>query len=304
MIYLFSGNDKYESYKAAKLFATNLAFSQGKEILILESESLIEPSEFTQYLEGIDMFSAGYVILLKRLSSNKRILKYFEENIESIKKYDIILWEDGKIGKIIEKEAEVLKYEISFFNSYSKMRQWFTDQAKLLGIKLGGAQIEKIAQNHNLDKYMFINEIEKIALYLKSENKEGLTEDELNSLLTKDIDTEIWDILENFANKKKVEAAREFLEIASVTDISQFLITMLDWQISNAYRVKYFVEKKLDLSLLNIKPKPMGTARSMAERTSWKEIERMADKLFDLDVAIKSGELDYKTGLTLYLLNI
>lgn len=184
------------------------------------------------------------------------------------------------------------------------MRQWFTDQAKLLGIKLGGAQIEKIAQNHNLDKYMFINEIEKIALYLKSENKEGLTEDELNSLLTKDIDTEIWDILENFANKKKVEAAREFLEIASVTDISQFLITMLDWQISNAYRVKYFVEKKLDLSLLNIKPKPMGTARSMAERTSWKEIERMADKLFDLDVAIKSGELDYKTGLTLYLLNI
>lgn len=304
MIYLFSGNDKYESYKAAKLFATNLAFSQGKEILILESESLKEPSEFTQYLEGIDMFSAGYVILLKRLSSNKRILKYFEENIESIKKYDIILWEDGKIGKIIEKEAEVLKYEISFFNSYSKMRQWFTDQAKLLGIKLGGAQIEKIAQNHNLDKYMFINEIEKIALYLKSENKEGLTEDELNSLLTKDIDTEIWDILENFANKKKVEAAREFLEIASVTDISQFLITMLDWQISNAYRVKYFVEKKLDLSLLNIKPKPMGTARSMAERTSWKEIERMADKLFDLDVAIKSGELDYKTGLTLYLLNI
>jgi len=304
MIYLFSGNDKYESYKAAKLLATNLAFSQGKEILILESESLKEPSEFTQYLEGIDMFSAGYVILLKRLSSNKRILKYFEENIESIKKYDIILWEDGKIGKIIEKEAEVLKYEISFFNSYSKMRQWFTDQAKLLGIKLGGAQIEKIAQNHNLDKYMFINEIEKIALYLKSENKEGLTEDELNSLLTKDIDTEIWDILENFANKKKVEAAREFLEIASVTDISQFLITMLDWQISNAYRVKYFVEKKLDLSLLNIKPKPMGTARSMAERTSWKEIERMADKLFDLDVAIKSGELDYKTGLTLYLLNI
>ena len=144
MIYLFSGNDKYESYKAAKLLATNLAFSQGKEILILESESLKEPSEFTQYLEGIDMFSAGYVILLKRLSSNKRILKYFEENKESIKKYDIILWEDGKIGKIIEKEAEVLKYEISFFNSYSKMRQWFTDQAKLLGIKLGGAQIEKI----------------------------------------------------------------------------------------------------------------------------------------------------------------
>lgn len=304
MIYLFSGNDKYESYKAAKLLAANLASAEGKEIRLLESESLSEPSEFTQYLEGIDMFSAGYVILLKRLSSNKRILKYFEENIDSIKKYDIILWEDGKIGKVIEKEAEAIKYEIPFFNSYSKMRQWFTDQVKLLGIKLGGAQIEKIAHNHNLDKYMFINEIEKIALYLKSKNNDSLTEEELNSLLTKDIDTEIWDILENFANKKKVEAAREFLEIAAVTDISQFLITMLDWQISNTYRVKYFVEKKLDLSVLNIKPKPMSTARSMAERTSWKEIERMADKLFDLDVAIKSGELDYKTGLTLYLLNI
>ncbi len=304
MIYLFYGNDRYESYKAAKLLASNLASANKKEIKIIESDSINEPSEFTQYLEGVDMFSSGYVLLLKRLSSNKRLLKYFEENINSVKTYDIILWEETKIGKTIEKEAESIKYEIPFFNSYSKMRSWFMDQVKVIGVKLSPIHVEKIANNHNLDKNMFINEVEKIALYLESQNKNDLSDAELKELLTKDIDTEIWDILENFANKKKVEAAKEFLEISSVSDISQFLITMIDWQISNTYRVKYFVEKRMDLSSLNIKPKPLSSAKTMAERSSWKEIEKMADKLFDLDTAIKSGELDYKTGLTLYLLNI
>jgi DNA polymerase III delta subunit len=304
MIYLFFGNDRYESYKAAKLKASNLASESDKKVKILDADELSEPREFTQHLEGIDMFSNGYIIILKRLSNNKRLLKYFEENIDSIKKYDIVLWDDGKIAKSLEKETESIKYEIPFFNSYSKMRQWFTDQVSSKGIKLTGQQIQHIAENHNLDKHLFLNEVEKISLYMNSKDLKNITDSELDSLLTKEVDTEIWDILENFQNRNKVKAAREFLEISTVTDVSQFLITMLDWQISNLYKVKYYLETKLNLEELNMKPKPLNAAKAQAERTNWKDIERMADKLFDLDVAIKSGELDYRTGITLYLLNI
>jgi DNA polymerase III delta subunit len=304
MIYLFFGNDRYESYKAAKIKAANLCKESDKEIKIIDADELSEPREFTQYLEGIDMFSNGYIIILKRLTNNKRLLKYFEENIDSIKKYDIVLWDDGKISKSLEKETESIKYEIPFFNSYSKMRQWFSDQVSSKGIKLSPAQIQHIAENHNLDKYLFLNEIEKISLYMNSKDLKNISDSELDSLLTKEVDTEIWDILENFQNRNKVKAAREFLEISTVTDVSQFLITMLDWQIANLYKVKYYIEKKLNLEELNMKPKPLNAAKVQAERTNWKDIERMADKLFDLDVAIKSGELDYRTGITLYLLNI
>jgi hypothetical protein len=111
MIYLFFGNDRYESYKAAKLKASNLASESDKKVKILDADELSEPREFTQHLEGIDMFSNGYIIILKRLSNNKRLLKYFEENIDSIKKYDIVLWDDGKIAKSLEKETESIKYE-------------------------------------------------------------------------------------------------------------------------------------------------------------------------------------------------
>lgn len=304
MIYLFFGNDRYESYKAAKLKASNLCQETDKEIKIINSDEINEPREFTQHLEGIDMFSNGSVIILKRLSNNKRLSKYFEDNIDSIKKYDIVLWDDGKVSKAIEKASEPIKYEIPFFNSYSKMRNWFSEAVSKKGIKLSGKQIQDIAENHNLDKLLFLNEVEKISLYMNSRKINTVTDSELDTLLTKEVDTEIWDILENFQNKNKVKAAREFLEISTVSDISQFLITMLDWQISNLYKVKYYLEKKLNLEDLNMKPKPLKAAISQAERSNWKDIERMSDKLFDLDVAIKSGELDYKTGITLYLLNI
>src|SRR5262245_39915417 len=97
MIRVFSGEDTYESYNLAKRQVSKFSTDKNIDIKILNSEEISDPYEFIQYLEGVGMFSESYIIFLKRLSTNKKLLEYFTSNFDSLKNYDIVIWEDKKI---------------------------------------------------------------------------------------------------------------------------------------------------------------------------------------------------------------
>ena len=101
MIYLFFGEDTYESYTKAKEALDKLCQKTNSSAEIVNADEISDINIFLQKLEGVGMFSDASIIFAKRLFNNKKLLEYFAENFESLNKYNIVIWQDSKAdGKL------------------------------------------------------------------------------------------------------------------------------------------------------------------------------------------------------------
>lgn len=307
MIKIFSGTDSFESYSMAKKQAEKLATDKNEEVKILNANEIDNPAEFIQYIEGVGMFSSSYVVFLKRLSGNKKLMEYFTDNYDQLKAYDIILWEDGKLDGRLKFFVKLKKEDVSFAFDLEKDREvkyWLNAEAKKKGIKFSEKQLIDLIENLGLDKWKLNTEIEKISIYLSAEKKETLTEDEFNKIVGFEVSGDIWKLVEAFGNRNVKQCLQEFYKISSYEDNGQYIIAMIERELSNLALLHFANKDGLPDSQLGIHPFVLQKLKSKVRKFSLPEIQKYLKRLFDLDKSIKSGDIDEKVGLSLYILSI
>ncbi len=307
MIKAYSGTDTYESYSEAKKTLLELAKKNNAEVVIINADDVKDIRVFLQNIEGIGMFTSNNVILAKRVFSNKNLMNYFIENFETLNNYNIILWEDEavdgklKLTKILKDKKVLFSFELPKAREF---KSWVSKKAKELKIALTETQLDFISQNLEIDKWNIQNELSKISNYLAATKKLKITDQELEDILGFNVKGDMWKFLDSIGQRDKKKAIEEFEKLTFYEEKTQLLLTMLSREFRLIAQVLFAQKKGISAATLGIQPFVLQKTLSKSRKYSFKEVKKFMQKLFDLDFAIKRGDIDEKLGLTLFVLSL
>lgn len=150
------------------------------------------------------------------------------------------------------------------------------------------------------------NEITKIKLYKGEEHT--ITTDDIMSLTTQTIDTDIFKFIDNIISNNKSQVLETYNELIKIGEEPIKIIVMLANQFRLMYQVKGLTRKgysEKDIAkMLDIHPYRVKLALGKSKSFSDNKILNTLSQLADLDCKIKKGEIDKHLGLELFILNI
>ncbi len=304
MIYLFGGEDYYESFNRSLVTANNLATKTSSEVNSINADEITDVNYILQLLEGVDMFSATGILLLKRLLNNKKLLEYFAENFDTLNKYDIVIWHDSKPDSKLKLVKKIAENKLVFnFESpkEGELKNWISIKAKEKDIPLSTNQINFIFERLQFNKFSINTELEKISLYIKTKKIKTITDDLLEDLMGLSVKGDMWKFLDYFGNKNKIKALIEFDKITKYEDNTQLLISMINRELRLMLQYKFVKENGHDISELKQAPFVIKKTAEKSRNFTKEELEVLLKRLFELDTSVKSGILEEKSALTLYL---
>jgi len=307
MIYLFSGEDYYVSFNRSLITAQNLAAKINSQVNVVNADEITDINYILQLLDGVDMFASTGILLLKRLLNNKKFIEYFADNFEKLSKFEIVIWQDAKADSKLKLVKKISESKLLFTFELPKegeMKNWIMQKAKEKSLVLNTNQANFLFERYQFNKFSVIRELEKLEIYVKVKKAKAVTDAMLEEVMGFNIKGDMWKFLDYFGNKNKLKALLEFEKITKYEDNSQLLISMLDRELKMISHYKYVKESGRDLSELKMPPFIIKKTADKARNFSFPEVKMLIKRLFDLDFAIKSGIIEEKSALILYLATI
>lgn len=261
------------------MFSTKkLIICDNSYFLSSSSDSKEEVDELIKYIENA--FPDVYIVFILR-----------EEKIDSRK----------KISKILSKEAKV--YECSKIENY-KLNNYVMDYIRDNGYSISSKNIDFLLSKTHFELSNIINEIDKLFIYKGNDKK--ITEEDIDKVITRNIETNIFELTNAIMNKNKKKIDEIYKDLMLSKEGPIKLIITLSNQFRLYLQVKLmrnngYSEKEI-VSIL--KEHPYRISLAMKNNFSIDELKNNLEKLSKLDLDIITGKVDEKLGFEMYLLNL
>lgn len=205
--------------------------------------------------------------------------------------------ERKKIVKLI-KEKGIIKTCNKPANITNIIRETFDDY------NINNQNINLLIERVGKNLGILEQEIFKIKVY-KEDDKE-ITKDDIYNLTNKNIDTDIFELIECIVTKNKEKAIEIYNEMLKLNEEPIKIIVMLANQLRIIYQTKELYKKgyteKDIASSLNIHPYRIQLALEKSREYDSKTLLSYLHRLADLDINIKSGLIDKNLSLELFIL--
>ena len=221
-----------------------------------------------------DLCILVFVVEYEKLDERKKIVKEFKKN-----------------GKVIECNpvTDINKYVKKMFNEYQ------------IEPNLINLLIDRVGNNLSI----LDNEIEKIKIYKDTDKK--ITKEDIINLTEKNIDNDIFHLIENIVNDNKSEALISLKEMLKLNEEPIKIIIMLANQFRLIYQARGLYKMgytESDIaSTLKIHPYRIKLALSKGRHISDEKLLNYLEKLYDIDYKIKSGQIIKELALEMFILN-
>jgi DNA polymerase-3 subunit delta len=213
---------------------------------------------------------------------------------EQVDKRKKIFKEITNIGKAID---------FSLLNS-SHLNSWLNKKAKEAGKKLSPGVTETILKRSGNKLDSLCVEIEKILAYTGSKNL--VTLEDLNEITATPLEDNIFNILDAMGEKKPAVAIAGIEALIKQKYPPPLILSMIARQIRLILKVKSALNSGnnfYDLAAtLKIKPFVVKKIASQQKNFSQQQLLRSVHSLHDLDISFKSGDLEFMTGIKMYIL--
>lgn len=311
-MYLFYGIEKYLIEEEIKKMSSSI-----NELNIIKYN--LEETNLKDIIEDactVSLFSDKKLIIVENAyiftgTVNKKLpiqdTKILEEYYQHINPDSNIIFVVDKDKIDTRKKITSLMKEkgiIKEFNKVLNLNNFILEKFKPYKISNNLTKLFLDRVGNHLD--IITNEIEKIKTY-KGGNLE-ITENDINEMTVKNIDMDIFKLIDNILNKNKEQAIECLEEMMKYGEEPLALIIMLANQFRIMYQAKMLVKKgysERDIaSLLDIHEYRVKKALEKARMYSESIILDNLEKLANLDYDIKSGNIDKNIGLELFLLNL
>lgn len=235
--------------------------------------------------------------------NNKALEEYLEnENPDTILIFTIIKDKLDERKKLVKSLKQ--KKQIKEFNKLNNIDEFIKKEfnSYQIGKKEISILLDRVGDNLNI----LHQEIEKIKLY--KDKDLVISENDIIELTHKNIDTDIFNLIENIVKKNKTAALESYKEMIRLGEEPIKIIIMLSnqfrliYQARNLYR-KGYSEKDIS-SLLGIHPYRIKLAITKGNQFSDDILLSYLLRLSDLDINIKNGKIDKELGLELFILNL
>lgn len=249
-----------------------------------------------------NLFNNKKVIIIKNIKNivNEKILIEYLNNqndnlllITSTEKLD----ERKKITKEIKEKSKVIdlnNYDLTAFTKES-----------LKDYKISGLDINTLLDYCGYDYDTLKNEIEKLKMYKLNEKE--ITKEDIKKSVRKNFDSNIFDLINNLNKKDKAKVFEIFYGLLDQKEDEIKILVILANNYRLLYQIKKLKEEKTDkeiISIYNMNPYRLKKLKEQSNFYTDKELLKIMKDLSELDIAIKSGKIDKKTGLELFLASV
>lgn len=294
-------NEIIENYKKARKGGINLRY------IDLEKESA---DDFYNEMRSVSMFEDKKLIALKNAFGNKD----FKEEFLKDKKKDqetkniVIFYERDEVpasdslSKFLKEKGKSQEFKSL---EGAQLKNWIKKEIESYGGKIELSALDEIASAVGNNLWQMENEIKKLVNYKKG----GIIKiEDVRLLVRPKIETDIFKTIDAIAQKNKKQALSLIHEHMGKGDPPLYLLSMINFQFRNLLAVKNLIEKNVPYysipKISGLHPFVVKKSYFQAGKFTLQELKKIYQKIFQTDLAIKSGKMGAETALDILLLSI
>jgi DNA polymerase-3 subunit delta len=315
MVIFIYGEDTYRlRRKLAEIIGHYKKTNKTGLNLIYPDFSKEGPSSVLKDLEDsinqISMFKEKKMAVLINPFSNAAFKEEFlEEGDRFVKSDDIILFcQEGKIDernalfKFLKKSAKCQEFQLF---SGLKLKNWIKKEFEKYGKKVSPDIIDILVEFVGNDLWAMDNEIKKLTSFKKNG---AITKEDVKKLVRPRIETDIFETIDAIAAKNKKRALELLNGHLEKGDSPLYLLAMICYQFRNLLIIKDLTEKRVAFYDITRKsglhPFVVKKSYGLAQKFAFLELKKIYQKIFQVDLDIKTGKIQPEAALEMLIAEI
>jgi DNA polymerase-3 subunit delta len=294
-------NEIIEYYKKIHKSGLNLRYFEGENLNF---------QNFKNEVETVSMFQEKKLLVLKDVFSNKNFQKEFLMEGENFIHSDniILFYEKKEIDKnnpflkFLKKHSKFQEFELL---KGQKLINWVKKELRKYQVAVEPGVFEELANLVGSDLWQMENEIKKLVNY---KNGQKIKKEDLKLLVKPKIETDIFKTIDAISEKKKNQALLLLHQHLEKGDSPLYLLAMINFQFRNLLEIKDLAKKNVPyykiINESNLSPFVVKKSYRQAQKFTLWELKKIYQKIFQLDLAIKTGKLEPETALDLFITEI
>jgi len=310
MIIFLYGKDTFRSSQKLKEIIEHYKKIH-KSGLNFRSIDLSEESfqEFKDDAKNISMFDEKKLIVLKNAYGNKNFQEDFLKNSKYfITSDDVFLFfeeespESNKFFNFLKKKAKAQEFKI--FKGL-QLKNWVKKEFQKYETEIETSALDELIEFVGNDLWQMENEIKKLVSF---KEKGFVRKEDVGILVKPKIETDIFETIDAISSRNKKRALELLHQHLEKGDSPLYLLSMINFQFRNLLIIKDLVEKGRPYytfqETTGLHPFVIKKSYGQAQRFNLSELKKIYQKIFRVDLDIKTGKLDPQAALDFFIAEI
>jgi DNA polymerase-3 subunit delta len=310
MIYFIYGQDSFRSKRKLEeiILGYKKVHKSGLNLIYIDAK-LKDFKDFYSNLKITSMFAEKKLIILKNVFSDLKFCEEFSENVKSLEnsKDIVVIYEDGepdkrtKFFKALQKNTKCQEFECL---SPALLKKWAVQEFVNNNAKINLDALDLLISFVGNDLWQMTNEINKLANYKKNS---FIKKEDVELLVKPNIENDIFKTIDALASKNKKLALSLLHKHLDNGDNVLYLLSMITYQFRNLLVIKELqntqpygqIAKKSGLH-----PFVVQKSYYLCNQFTIEQLKKIYQKIFQVDLDIKTGKIEPELALDLLLAEI
>lgn len=323
MIIFLYGKDNFRSlgklkkiiarYKDIHKTGLNLKFFDFQKDRALTKPSRTSFEDFKTEFQTKSMFEEKKLFVLKSVFSNPQFKeKFLKQKKEFLKSRNTILFyescdlrENDSFFIFLKENSTVQKFDLL---EGRKLESWIKIELAKQKAEIEPEARMLLIKYVDNDLWQLSNEINKLVNYKWNPEKIKITKEDVKALTPQKIDLDIFKTIDFMAERQKQKAISSIHKHLEKGDSPLYLLSMINFQFRNLLMLKEICQSgeniKAKIKKLNLHPFVVKKSLGLCQKFTLEELKKIYQKIFQIDLAIKTGNIDPSLGLDLLIAQI
>ena len=317
MIIFLYGEDSYRTKQKLEDIVLHYkkVHKSGLNLIKLDAKEK-DFKDFFNSLKTVSMFAEKKLIILKNIFSDTKFQDDFLKEIKNLNdlKDIIVIYEKesvdqrNKLFKTLKKDAKCQEFKLL---DNKLLKAWMLKEFENYKTK-----IEPMAENLLLDYvgndlWKLQNEIKKLAWFkagLPAQAGKIIKKEDVELLIKPKIETDIFKTIDALAERNKKQALLLLHKHLENGDNSLYLLSMMEYQFKNLLIIKELIEKRTPYAVISknsgLHPFVVKKTYQQAKNFSFQGLKKIYQRIFEVDLSIKTGKVEPETALDLLIAEV
>lgn len=244
----------------------------------------------------------------KKLKKDNQDVEIFKKCMDQIDDHvHLVIFHDKKNFDERKKVVKELRKKAKFFEvntlNYYKVSDTTRQAIKKRNATIDNDALELLIARTGLNLLNVSNEVEKLCLYTSHIDYHAV-----DMLVSKPLDENVFDLTSAILDKNRKKIFEVYHDLMVLEEEPIMLIVLIANSMRLIYQVKLLDRKGYNdreiAKILSVNPYRLKYVRKEGTKYDLQELLSYLNELSKLDVSIKTGKIDKKKGLELFLLRI
>ena len=308
MIKLFYGEDNYTLQKTLKGLEQRFSNTNFGDMNINKFDgSSLTYDDFIRSVSAVPFLSEKRLVVVSDLIKNgdEKLRNYIADNMKKIPESTVvILVEDGEVAKNLKIFKELVKNKAVHqfpLRQGSELERWLLGYAEKKGIPLDSKVAKKLIATVGNNAWRLTNELEKLDLYRIGQNKESISEMDIDQMVQSENDPNIFDFIDSLG-ARNAKMANKYLDQLLVSGKNEnYIFSMIVYQFRNLLILQDLIVRGVSRRNLATEAEINSFVASKAikvlDKFDMPELKRIYSRLLKTDIDIKTGVLEPRLAL-------